>query len=203
MYIIEDRRAPNPRRVRIFLSEKDIEIEFRQIDINELDHLSRHFSKLNPMRRVPILVFESGRVLSESMAICRYFDELEPEPPLMGKDPIGKAWIEMWNRRMELNLLFPVAQAFRHQHPAMKEMEVPQIPDWGKANSAKALEVMEIMNNQLADHPFIAGENYSVADITALVAIDFLKPARITRPEGLKHLQRWHEQVSARPSSKA
>jgi len=203
MYIVEDARAPNPRRVRIFLAEKEIEIEFRQIDINTLDHLSADFSRLNPMRRIPILVFESGRVLSESMAICRYFEELEPEPHLLGKDPFDKAWVEMWNRRMELNLLFPIAQAFRHQHPAMKVMEVPQISAWGKANAIKAIEVMEMMDEQLADHPFIAGKYYSVADITALVAIDFLKPARITRPEGLRHLNRWYKQVLARPSSKA
>jgi len=201
MYIVEDGRAPNPRRVRIFLAEKDIEIEYTQIDINALDHLSSEFVKLNPMRRIPILVLESGRVLSESMAICKYFDELEPEPSLMGRDPFDKAWIEMWNRRMELNLLFPVAQSFRHQHPAMIEMEVPQIPEWGRANSEKALEMLEIMDAELAKNQFIAGKHYSVADITALVAVDFMKPARISRPERLRKLDRWYTEVSARPSS--
>lgn len=109
----------------------------------------------------------------------------------------------MWNRRMELGLLLSVAQAFRHLHPAMSQLEVPQVPAWGEANKPKALEILHFLNEELGKRRFVAGDSYSVADITALVAVDFMKPARIPRPDGLGHLARWHEEVSARPSARA
>jgi glutathione S-transferase len=202
MKIIEDSRAPNPRRVRIFLAEKDIEIPFEQIEIMKGEHKTPEFTSRNPMQRVPILVLESGTVISESVAICRYFEELEPEPPLMGKDPLDKARVEMWNRRMEFNLLYPIAQIFRHTHPAMAPWEVPQVPDWAEANRPRVSETLELLDKELAGRPFIAGPRFSIADITAKVAIDFMRPARIEWPEGLDNLRRWYEDVSARPSMK-
>jgi len=203
MKIIEDGRAPNPRRVRIFLAEKGIEIEYEQIDITELQHKEPAFTGLNPLQRVPVLQLDNGGVLSESMAICRYFEELQPEPVLMGIGPEGIARTEMWQRRMELNLLSPVAQTFRHLHPAMKELEKPQVQEWGEANRPLVLTMLALLNKELATRPFIAGNEYSVADITALVAVDFMKPARIERPPELTDLARWHEEVSARSSSSA
>ena len=137
------------------------------------------------------------------MAICRYFDELQPEPALMGAGPEGKARTEMWQRRMELNLLYPVAQTFRHLHPAMKEMEQPQVPEWGEVNRPRVLNMLSLLNEELATRPYIAGKEYSVADITALVAVDFMKPARIERPSEYTNLERWHNEVSSRPSAKA
>jgi len=190
MKIIEDSRAPNPRRVRIFLAEKDIEIPFEQIEIMKGEHKTPEFTSRNPMQRVPILVLESGTVISESVAICRYFEELEPEPPLMGKDPLDKARVEMWNRRMEFNLLYPIAQIFRHTHPAMAPWEVPQVPDWAEANRPRVSETLELLDKELAGRPFIAGPRFSIADITAKVAIDFMRPARIEWPEGLDNLRR-------------
>jgi glutathione S-transferase len=111
--------------------------------------------------------------------------------------------VEMWNRRMELGLLLSVAQAFRHLHPAMAQLEVPQVAAWGEANKPRALEIASFMDRELATRRFIAGDEFSVADITALVAVDFMKPARIQRPAELKNLERWHQEVSVRPSAKA
>jgi len=201
--IIEDGRAPNPRRVRMFLAEKGIDIEYEQIDIMKGEQFAAGFSAGNPLQRVPVLVLDDGTVLSETIAICRYFEEIQPDPALFGRTPLERAVVEMWQRRMELNLLLAVAQCFRHLHPAMAELEVPQVPAWGEANRPRAIALLELLDRELDNRPYIAGENFSVADITALVAIDFMKPARIERPDGLANLERWHQSVSARPSASA
>ncbi len=203
MKIIEDGRAPNPRRVHIFLAEKGITVPFEQIDIMKKEHKSGAFAAYNPLQRVPVLVLDDGTAISESVAICRYFEELHPEPALFGTTPLERARIEMWNRRVEFDLFWPIAQCFRHLHPAMAELEVPQVPEWGEANRPRAQAMLAILDRALAEQPFIAGERYSIADITALVAVDFMKPARIARPAGLDHLERWHAEISARPSAKA
>lgn len=203
MKIVEDGRAPNPRRVRIFLAEKGIDVPFEQIDITAQDHKQPDYTALNPLQRVPVLVLDDGTAISESIAICRYFEELQPDPPLMGRDAMDRAVVEMWNRRMELNLLFPVAQTFRHLHPAMAEMEAPQVAEWGEVNRPRALDMLAFLDSELSERAFVAGDAYTIADITALVAVDFMKPARIERPAELGHLARWHESVSERASAKA
>ncbi|MGD9866970.1 MAG: glutathione S-transferase family protein [Hyphomicrobiales bacterium] len=203
MKIIETAPAPNPRRVRIFLAEKGISVPCEQVDLNAMEHKSGDFAKLNPLQRVPVLVLDDGTCLSESVAICRYFEELHPEPPLMGRDPLDKAVVEMWQRRMELNLLTPVAQTFRHLHPAMKEMEVPQVPEWGEANRPRALETLGLLDGELGRRQFVAGDTFTIADITAFVAVSFMKPAKIERPAELANLARWFNEVSARPSARA
>ena len=201
MKILETRTAPNPRRVRIFLAEKGIQVPFEDLDIMGLK--SPEFTKLNRFQRVPVLLLDDGTAIAETMAICRYFEETSPEPALFGKGAKQRALVEMWNRRMELGLLFSVAQAFRHLHPAAAPLEVPQVAAWGEANKPRALEILQFMDEELGKHRFIAGEDYSVADITALVAVDFARVARIQRSEGHKNLARWHAEVSARPSAKA
>lgn len=203
MKIIETRQAPNPRRVRIFLAEKGISVPFEEVDLMKGDLKSAEMTKLNPAQRVPILVLDDGTAISETMAICRYFEETKAEPALFGHSAIGKANVEMWNRRMELGLMAHVSQAFRHTHPAMGHLEVPQVKEWGEANKSKALEVLAMLDQQLASNKFVAGDAYSVADITALVAIDFMRPARIALPPELKNVARWHAEVSARASAKA
>ena len=203
MKILEQRTAPNPRRVRVFLAEKGITVPYEQYDMAKGDFKTAEFSKLNPMQRVPVLVLDDGTAISETMAICRYFEELHPTPALMGTGAKERATIEMWNRRMELGLMNHVATAFRHTHPMMATLEVPQIKEWGEANKSKAQAILAIMDAQLGAHAFIAGNSYSVADITALCAVDFMRPSRVDRPAGLKHLDRWHAEVSARPSAKA
>jgi glutathione S-transferase len=203
MKIIQTRQAPNPRRVRLFLAEKGIEVAYEEVDLMKGDLKTADFTKLNAFQRVPVLVLDDGTAIAETIAICRYFEATKPSPALFGTGPLQSATIEMWNRRMELNLLFPVSQAFRHLHPAMAHLEVPQVSAWGEVNKPRALDVLSILDRELGGRRFIAGDDYSVADITALVAVDFMKPARIPRPEGLPNLDRWYAEVSGRPSAKA
>ena len=203
MKIIEQSRAPNPRRVRIFLAEKGITVPFEQIDIMKREHREPGFAAQNPMRQVPVLILDDGTAISESVAICRYFEETNPEPALFGTGARERAIVEMMNRRMELGLMSRVANAFRHTHPAMAELETPQVKEWGEANRGRIGEMLEMMDAELASKPFIAGESYSIADITALVAVDFMKPIKFERPAALTNLDRWYNAVAARPSAKA
>ncbi len=196
-------RAPNPRRVRIFLAEKGISIPLVPVDIGAMEQKSPQYTALNPYQRTPALQLEDGTVIAETVAICRYFEELQPEPPLMGVGALDKAIVEMWNRRMELSLFGAVAAVFRHLHPAMAKMEVPQVAEWGQANRPKALAQLEFLDMELAGRPFIAGARFTIADITALCAVDFCKPAKLEIPEALVNLNRWHAEVSARPSAAA
>ena len=203
MKLYDGGRAPNPRRVRVFLAEKGIEVPLVPVDMNELVHKAPEIEQLNPLMRLPVLVLDDGTVLTESVAICRYFEELQPEPALFGRGALGKAKVEMWQRRMELNLMMPVAQAFRHIHPAMKEWEVPQIAEWGEANKPKALDFLELFDADLGDRPFVAGDEFSIADISGMIAIDFMKPARIAVPESCVNVLRWYQSVKSRPSAEA
>jgi glutathione S-transferase len=168
-----------------------------------MGHKQELVSSRNPLQRLPVLELDDGTIITESVAICRYFEELHPQPPLFGQGALGKAQVEMWQRRMELNLLGCVAAAFRHIHPAMKEWEIPQIPEWGEANKPKAIEFLRLLDGELAQREFAAGDSYSIADITGLIAIDFMKPARIRVPEDCIHVLRWHSAISSRPSATA
>jgi glutathione S-transferase len=202
MKLYDGGRAPNPRRVTVFLAEKGIEIERVPVDMGQMGHKSAEVTGLNPLQRLPVLVLDDGTALSESVAICRYIEELYPDPRLMGVDARDRAVVEMWDRRVELHLLASVAAAFRHIHPAMKEWEVPQVPEWGEANKPKATAFLELLDQELADREFIAGERFTVADITAMISMDFMKPARIEKPVHLENVMRWYEAVSARPSAR-
>jgi glutathione S-transferase len=203
MKLYDGGRAPNPRRVTVFLAEKGIEVEKVPVDMGQLGHKSEEVTRLNPLQRLPVLVLDDGTALSESVAICRYFEELHPEPPLMGTDARDKAIVEMWNRRLELIFLGAVANAFRHTHPAMQEWEKPQLAEWGEINRPKALAFLELLDKELADREFIAGDRYTIADITGMIGFEFMKPARIERPEHLANVMRWYQAVSSRPSAKA
>jgi glutathione S-transferase len=203
MKLYDSKLAPNPRRVRIFLAEKGIAVPTEQVDIAAKQHKTPEYAAVNPLQRMPALVLDDGTVITESVAICRYFEAQQPQPHLFGLGAKGMALVEMWNRRCELHLLFPVAHVFRHTHPAMKELEVPQLPDWAAANRPRVVEFLHVLDGQLERSQFIAGEGYSVADITALCAVDFMKPARLAIPDELANLKRWHADVSARPSAKA
>lgn len=203
MKLFDGGKAPNPRRVRVFLAEKGINIPLVPVDMGAMGHRGAVVADRNPLQRLPVLELDDGSVLTESVAICRYFEEIHPETPLFGTGALGRAKVEEWQRRMELNLLMPVAHAFRHIHPAMKDWEVPQIAEWGEANKPKALAFLHFIDRELADREFIAGDEYSIADITGLIAVDFMKPARITVPDELVHVRRWHDSISARPSAQA
>lgn len=203
MKLYDGGRAPNPRRVRVFLAEKGIEIPRVEVDMGALGHKSDEVTARNPLQRLPILELDDGTVLTETVAICRYFEELHPEPALFGTGALGKAHVEMWQRRMELHLLMPVAHAFRHIHPAMKGWEVPQIAEWGEANKSKAIDFLRILDGHFAEAEFAAGDAFSIADITGMIAIDFMKPARIELPQDLAHVRRWYAALKARPSAEA
>jgi glutathione S-transferase len=203
MKLYDGGRAPNPRRTRIFLAEKGIKLPMEQIDLGAMQHRSAAYTAVNPIQRVPALELDDGTVITESIAICRYFEELQPDPPLFGRGALEVARVEMWNRRLELHLLFPVSHVFRNSHPAMKEMEVPQVPAWAEANKPRVLEFITLLDRELVSRPFVAGDKFTVADITGLVAVDFMKPAKLAVPDELKNLKRWHAEVSARPSAAA
>jgi glutathione S-transferase len=187
--------APNPRRVRIFLAEKNMSVPTVDVDLAQLEQKSDDFATLNPFQRVPVLTLDDGTALCESIAICRYFEEIHPDPPLFGIGALERARVEMQQRRLELGLLIHIANAFRHSHPHMAKME--------QASKPKAVEAMARVDRELADREFIAGDRFSVADISGLVALDFARTARIAIPEDLSHLRRWHAALSARPSAKA
>jgi len=203
MKLYDSGRAPNPRRVRVYLAEKGIVVPTEQIDLGSLQQKSAAFTAINPVQRVPALVLDDGTVITESIAICRYFEFSHPLPPLFGEGAVEQVIVEMWNRRVEQHLFFPVSQVFRHLHPAMKAMEVPQVAEWGEANKPRVLDFLPILDRQLDGRRFIAGAHYSVADITALIAVDFMKPAKLAVPPEHRNILRWHAEVSARPSAKA
>jgi glutathione S-transferase len=203
MKLYDGGRAPNPRRVRIFLAEKGIEIEKQQVDLGTLEHRGAAYTAINPLQQVPALELDDGTILTESIAICRYFEALQPEPALFGRNGREAAIVEMWNRRMEQRLLLGVAQVFRHLHPAMKPMENPQITAWGEANKPRVMEFLNLLDAELASRAYVASDAFSVADITGLVAVDLMKPAKLAMPDEMKHVKRWYADIKARPSAAA
>lgn len=205
MILFETQRAPNPRRVRMFLAEKGIDIadmEVRQVDLEAGENLTDEFKAMNPTGRVPVLQLDNGHYLSESVAICRYFEELYPQPPLFGQGAEGRAVVEMWNRRMELNLMHPIAMAFRHTtgHYADRENI---FPEYGKDCAQTAEAMFDALNGMLAERTYVAGNDYAIADITALVAVDFARVIKLRVGDDRPHLAKWYARVSARPSAKA
>jgi glutathione S-transferase len=203
MKLYDGGRAPNPRRVRIYLAEKGLSVPLVPVDLGKLEHKQPAFSTVNPLQQVPALELDDGTVISESLAICRYFEETHPEPPLFGVGALEKARVEMWQRRLEFELYGPVRAAFRHLHPGMAQFEVPQVAAWGEANKPRALEFLRVLDRHLENSRYLAGERYSVADITGLVTVDLMKPAKLTIPEDLEHVRRWHGEIAARPSARA
>jgi glutathione S-transferase len=203
MKLYDSKLAPNPRRARIFLAEKGISLPTEQIDIAAQQHKTPEYAAINPLQRMPALMLDDGTIITESIAICRYFEMLYPEPPMFGVGPKDSALVEMWNRRAEINFFANVAAVFRHTHPAMKELEVPQVPAWADANRPRVAWFLEMLDGELANREFIAGDRYTVADITMQVATDFMKPARLAMPQGVANVRRWHAAVSARPSAGA
>lgn len=203
MKLYDGGRAPNPRRVRIFFAEKGVPLpEIVAIDIAQKQHRTPEFTRINPAQRLPVLVLDDGTALAETMAICRYLESLHPEPALFGTGPKELAIVEMWNRRVELGLFASVAAVFRHSHPSMAELE-DQVPEWAEANREMIDDHLMLLDLQLAGGRFLCGDGLTVADITAGIAIDFMKPARIPLPEEFANVRRWHAELSERPSWRA
>ncbi|MDP2802432.1 MAG: glutathione S-transferase [Phreatobacter sp.] len=195
--------APNPRRVRVFLAEKGIDIPRVTIDLGKMEQKSESYAAVNPRQRTPALQLDDGSILCESVAICRYIEALHPEPNLFGRTPKEIGEVEMWSRRAELNLLSTIAFAFRHLHPAMAVMEVPQVKEWGEINKARIVDELTFLDRQLAGRDFVCCDRFTNADITAMIGVDFLKPTRVAVPDELVDLKRWHAAMAARPSAKA
>jgi glutathione S-transferase len=187
----------------MFLAEKGITVPTETIDLGKLEQKTADFSAINPLQRIPALLLDSGEVLTETVAICRYFEETRPEPPLFGVGALERARVEMWQRRAELELFFPIGQAFRHSHPAMREMEKPQIAELAETSRPRAIAFARFLDAELAKRRFLAGETFTIADITAFVAAEFAKFGRVAFPEELVHLARWRAEVAARPSAAA
>lgn len=203
MKLYDSGPAPNPRRVRIFLAEKGITVPLVPVDLGLGEHKSPDFTAKNPLQRTPALELDDGTVITESVAICRYFEELQPEPPLFGVGALGRARVEMWQRRLEFGLLGTVAAVFRHTHPRMAAAEVPQVPAWAEANKPRVEAFLRLLDAHLAQAPFVCGDGFTIADITGLVAVDLMRWARLEVPGDLDRVRDWHARLTARPSAAA
>ena len=192
----------NPRRVRIFLAEKGVSLPMAEVDMPGGENKRPSYLAKNPMGTMPVLEFDDGSYLAESIAICRYFEEEYPEPPLFGRDRMERARIEMWNRRMELEILRPIQDVFLHLSPFWQGKR-EQFPEYGRAMQAQALERMAWLDRELATREYIAGEHYSVADITAQCAFLVGKNTGSPIPADFVHLNRWYKQVTSRPTARA
>jgi glutathione S-transferase len=203
MLLYHDLRAPNPRRVRIFLAEKAVAYDTIEVSIAAAAHQTEEFRKKNPLALLPVLELADGKILRESMAICRYVEELYPEPNLLGADPWERAQIEQWNRHAELELLIPIAQVFRNTNPFWNG-RIKQSAEYGAIMRDVVGGRFEWFEGELAHRPYLAGARFTVADITALCAIDFGKVSNLRiKPETFPNLAAWYARVSERPSTKA
>ena len=211
MKLYDSEQAPNPRRVRIFMAEKGISCESEQLNIVLGENLSDDFLAVNPRGLLPTLVLDDGTVLDESVAICRYLEETHPEPPLMGTDAVSKAQIESRQRHMEFEGLLGASEAFRNSYPRFSKRglggnvgAVDAIPALAERGKASVLRFYNRLNDDLGKSRYVAGDEFSIADITALCAVDFASlAARVPVPEDCENLARWHTEVSARPSARA
>ena len=194
---------PSPRRVRVFLAEKGIEVPKVEVDLAAMEHRGEGFTKVNPLQRVPALELDDGTIITESAAICRYVEALHPEPSLFGKTPKDIALVDMWMRRVEFGLYATIAAVFRHSHPGMKASEVPQIAEWAEINRPRVLEELAFLNSALEGRQWLATDFYSAADIALLCSVDFMRPIRVAIPDEHENLKRWHQAASSRPSAKA
>lgn len=196
-------RAPNPRRVMLFIAEKGIGgIELTDVDLGASEHFGAAFRAKSPLAKVPVLQLDDGRFLSESRAICSYLEGLHPRPNLMGEGFEERAFIEMADRQIELYLFGAVANCIRHTHPGLAALEQPQFGDYGQAQGLKVREVARWLDGVLATQPYVAGARFTIADITLLCALDFARGLMKYKPgdEGLGHLQAWRERMAERPA---
>ncbi|WP_234267520.1 glutathione S-transferase family protein [Hydrogenophaga sp. NFH-34] len=197
-------RAPNPRRVLMFLAEKQVldRFELVDVDLNAQEHKGAAFRAKSPLARVPALELPDGRVLTETRAICTYAEGLFPEPNLMGVDATERAFIEMADRRVEWYFMLPIGHCIRHTHPGLAPLEQPQFPEFGRSQGEKLREVAAWLDAELQRQPWVAGERLTIADITAFCAIEFARLMRFQAgAEGFHALQAWRDRMAARPSA--
>jgi glutathione S-transferase len=202
--------APNPRRVRMFLAEKGIDVPLVSVNTREREQFADWFKAINSACTVPVLELDDGTRISESVAICRYFEEIQPEPPLFGTGAKERALVEMWNRRVEIEGLQPIADVIRNSAPMFEDRAiagipsgVPQIPALVERGKASIARFFETIDRRLGEAQYLAGDSFSIADITVFIGIGFAARAEITIPEACANATRWLADVGARPSAEA
>jgi glutathione S-transferase len=209
MKLYDCKTAPSPRRVRIFLAEKGIEVPVVQVDLGAGEHLSEAFRKINPWCTVPVLALDDGTTISEVVAVCRYLEEAYPEPPLMGRDAKEMAVVAMWDHHFEIDGFLAVAETLRNASPRMQgralpgPAEVAQIPALVERGKARVGRFFVALNERLGESEYVAGDQYTMADITAQVSVDFAAWIKLSPGDEHVHLRRWHERVSRRDSARA
>ena len=209
MKLYDCQMAPNPRRVRVFLAEKGVDIPKTEVSIIEGDNLKPEYLAVNPRGLLPTLELDDGNRIDETVAICRYIEETQPEPNLMGRDALEKAQIESWQRHMEFDGLNPTGEMFRNSFDPFKNRGLPglenvqAIPELAARGKAGVERFYERLEQRLSQSAYIAGERYTIADITALCVVDFASFAKMGIPEANTNTKRWHADVSSRPSAKA
>ena len=202
MKIYQTHMAPNPRRVRMFLAEKNIAMEYQEVDIGAGDNLTPEMKAKNPTTKLPFLELNDGTCIGETVAICRYFEEINPENPLMGRTALEKAQVEMWQRRVEFHLLQPITMCFVHTTGFFKDRMKP-ISEWGDASGENAVAYFDALNEHFSNSDYLVGDYFSIADITLLCSIDFARVVKIRVDEEYTHLLDWYARVSARASASA
>lgn len=202
MKLYETSTAPNPRRVRMFLSEKGLldRVEYVQVDLQKGENLTPEFTARNPMKKVPVLELDDGDCIAETMAICRYFEELHPEPSLLGRDAREKALIEQWTRWIDFYFMMPTGMCFQHTSGYFKDRMNP-LPEWGEECRKGVHRFLDFLENHLDGREWIAGDALTVADINAFVTLEFNRVNDIrVQPEQV-NLKDWHTRIRQRESS--
>ena len=209
MKLYDMTRAPNPRRVRIFLAEKGIEVDTVQVDVLAGENLTDAYLKINPRGLIPSLELDDGTCLTETVAICRYLEETHPDPPLMGASPLDKARVEMWQRVMEQDGLAAVGETYRNSAPNLAGRRMAgtaggdQIPEIAEQGRERVAEFLDMLDERLGGSEYIAGDSFSIADITALCTVDFARAIHMAPADSHTNIKRWHTAVSDRPSARA
>lgn len=209
MKLYDCKTAPSPRRVRIFLAEKGLELETIQVDLGSGEQFGEAFRKINPDCVVPVLQLDDGQCISEVVAICSYIEALHPEPAMMGETPADKASVLMWNAKVEQQGLAAMADAFRNSAKGLRDKALtgpdayPQIPELAERGRERVARFMYRINASLAERTYIAGDFFSMADIAAVVFMDFAAWTKIPPPSDATNLMRWYDEVSQRPSTTA
>ena len=210
MKFFDFRAAPNPRRARMFMAEKGInDVEIIQVDLGNVEQLGNEYRAINPSGTVPTLVLDDDTLIAESVAICRYFEELQPLPPLMGRNAIEKAQVEMWQRQVELQGYLPAGDTFRNHNKRFAGRAIPgpenyeQIPELVVRGRARVERFLDILDQRLGASEFVANDVFTIADITAFILIEFAGWSKISVQEKHTNLQRWYQNTKSRPSADA
>ena len=199
--------APSPRRVRVFIAEKGIDIETVQVDLAKGEQFSDAYRAINPDCVVPALQLDDGSCISEVTAICQYLEEMYPEPALLGRTPEERAATIMWNAKAEQQGLWACADALRNFAKGLKGRAIPgpdnyeQIPELAERGRKRVAAFLDKLEQRLGSSEFVAGGFYSMADITAMIVVDFAERLKIPLPEEATNLRRWHDAVASRPSA--